>query len=580
MHESKESEFSLYDLFVPLTLKKVIIFLITIGVVVFFNAFFNGFVWDDIGYILLNNELHRFNLLHLFGLKEFTSGGYFRPISAIYFSLFYNLFGSHAFFYHFFQISLHITNACLVYIFFSKFFKNTTAFLLAVLFLIHPIQTEAVVYIGDSQSELLFLFGITALLISLKEKFATKDFVITAILLLLALLTKETGILFVLFITLFQYLVKKRKELTFVLYSLLVIGSYLFIRLVLVKSFFEKNLTSPIGNVSLGERLLNLPNVFFYYLKTFFYPVTLGIDQRWTVTAIDLQHFYFPLFLDLVFLLAIGVVGFILYKNKKQTFLFFVFFAVWFLVSIGMLLQIFPLDMTVSERWFYIPMVGMLGIIGYAIQLISFSNKNIFRYFSITVGMIVVILSVRTMVRTTNWVDTITLYSHDIRVDDNYDLEDNLGTEYAYAGRYKEALPYLQKGVKMAPHSTNIYNLASAYYQLGYYTQAEYYYMLTLKQDDEPDLKRQMTRNAYNGLAQVYVLHKDPKEANVFMTEVLKRYPTSGTFWAYLAITDYKLGNQEKALNEAKKAREILHNSSTEKLYQLILKKKPLDLHQ
>ena len=33
--------------------------------------------------------------------------------------------------------------------------------------------------------------------------------------------------------------------------------------------------------------------IVFYYLKTFFYPAALGIDQQWTVMSIDLLIFLF-----------------------------------------------------------------------------------------------------------------------------------------------------------------------------------------------------------------------------------------------------------------------------------------------
>jgi archaellum biogenesis protein FlaJ (TadC family) len=54
-------------LFSPLTTKKVIVFLFLIGIVVFFNALFNGFAWDDEGFIKDNPEVHSINLITQFG---------------------------------------------------------------------------------------------------------------------------------------------------------------------------------------------------------------------------------------------------------------------------------------------------------------------------------------------------------------------------------------------------------------------------------------------------------------------------------------------------------------------------------
>jgi hypothetical protein len=38
------------------------------------------------------------------------------------------------------------------------------------------------------------------------------------------------------------------------------------------------------------------------------------------------------------------------------------FFFYWFTGSLGLVLNIFPLDMTVSERWLYFPLIGFLGL--------------------------------------------------------------------------------------------------------------------------------------------------------------------------------------------------------------------------
>src|SRR5258706_6543628 len=74
-------------------------FIIVIGVLIYFNALFNSFVWDDITYIVNNQDVHTLNLLHLLGENFFNTINQYRPIPALYFALIYVLFGLQSFFY-------------------------------------------------------------------------------------------------------------------------------------------------------------------------------------------------------------------------------------------------------------------------------------------------------------------------------------------------------------------------------------------------------------------------------------------------------------------------------------------------
>src|SRR3989339_4373 len=138
----QENDFSFTDLFWPLTNKKVVGILIAVGFIVHYHVLFNGFVWDDLTYIIGNPELKNFNLVTLVGPNMFNSSGYFRPLPAVYFSLLHHLFGNTAFFYHFFQLSLHIVCTSLLYFIFQKFFSRGLSLFLALVFLVHPINVE------------------------------------------------------------------------------------------------------------------------------------------------------------------------------------------------------------------------------------------------------------------------------------------------------------------------------------------------------------------------------------------------------------------------------------------------------
>ena len=146
--------------------------LVLLGVLVYGNHLHNTFQFDSVAYIK-NNLLLKDpkSILNLnFWIKGFFSRGFLFMSMAInaYFD------GLRPYGYHVFNLFLHILNSILVFYIFQKallHFKNqiqssenniSISFFAAAIFLIHPIQTESVIYI-ISRSEILastfYLFG-------------------------------------------------------------------------------------------------------------------------------------------------------------------------------------------------------------------------------------------------------------------------------------------------------------------------------------------------------------------------------------------------------------------------------------
>jgi hypothetical protein len=425
--EIYEGEFSFKQYFVPLTTIKAVHWIIIIGLLVFANALFNGFVWDDKTYIVNNLEVHKLDLATLLGPNLFNSAGFYRPISALYFAGLYSLSGATPFLYHLLQILLHITNSVLVFIVFKHFFNKNVSFILALIFLVHPMNVESVSYIASSVSVLFLFFGLLALVLSFKQELKGKKLFSIFCLIFLSMLTKETGFLFLLLILLFIFLYKKR---SFILFSLLSVATtilYLIFRISTIGTTYEKQDFIPIMKLSLDERLLSIPQIIFYYIGTFIFPNKLATSQNWVVHEINFSNFYLPLLLDTLFFISIGLIGIYLYKNKKELFAIFVFFLFWFFAGLEMLLQIVPLDMTVADRWIYFPMVGLLGLIGVSIALLTKRNPHLKKYILVAMIIIICLLAGRTIVRNTNWSNATILYTHDIQVQDDYNKRDGLG---------------------------------------------------------------------------------------------------------------------------------------------------------
>ena len=449
----QDSSFDFKQFFSPLTKSKAILIIVILGFFVYFNSLFNGFVWDDNDFIIKNPEVHQLNIVKLLSPNMFNSGPFYRPIPAIYFATLYTLFGKQPFFYHVIQITLHFIDTSLLYIYLSFFFSGGLSLFLAILFLVHPINGESVVYIGSTQSELYFLFGILALIIGHKQNLSRSKVLMVTGLLFLCSMVKETGFLFILLVIAYRFIfkLKKRKE---VLISGILIGViYACIRVFVGGVKYKMNRIIPIAGLTLSQRLLHIPAIMLYYLKTFGFPLQLGVWQQWTFQTTTFENFFFPLIICLIFFLLLFYAAFFLYKHDRKQFRVFIFFTLWFLSGMGMLLQIVPLDMTVADRWMYFPIVGLLGMLGVGIHTLQLKSSRVKSALIVAAVILIGILSLRTIVRNTNWSDEITLYSHDIQVDDDYFKEAMLARDLRDAGMMDQAVPHYEKSLEFNPYS-------------------------------------------------------------------------------------------------------------------------------
>src|SRR3989344_4336301 len=523
--------------------KKYILIFFFVGFLVFANALFNNFVWDDKVFIIGNPDLYSFNVLKLFGKNYFNYGSYYKPISAIYFSTLYTLFGQNAFYYHLFQLVLHILSVYLVFIIFRKFMKEKISFFLSLIFLVHPMNVESVSYISSSVSEVYFVFGAIAFLKAVKDNPKITSLIFIYLFILLSLFTKETGIVFLLLILIYRFIFNRIKFLYFCLASFMTLAIYIFVRW-LLHGFELINVYSiPIMRLSFWERMINVPAVLFYYLKTFFFPITLSVDQLWIVTKINLTNFYLPLFVlffffSVLFYFTVRLHLVDTHKSKKL-----IFFLIWFLVGILPYTQIVALDMTVADRWFYFAMVGLIGTLGILAEKLSIRFNRIF--FSSLI-IILILFGLRTIIRNSNWQTASTLFSHDIKIEDNYDIENALGAELILDGKYKEAKTYLEKSVATLPYETNLTNLGIAYQKLGDLESARNIYEKALgAKNYNLDTSHKHYELTYANLAEILIVQGNDNKARNLTKAAVSDYPDSVRLWLYLAISEYKLGNKK-----------------------------------
>ena len=213
-----------------------IISLYIIGFILYFRSVFNGFIGDDYTNILRNNLVHNLsNLPKLFTADPlFDKWPYYRPLMYAVFSFIYSIFGAQPGFYHLFDFLLHILNVILLFIFFKKIFimqkfrfSQSLAFVLALIFLVHPVNVETVAYIAVTQDLMLGCFLLLGLLLTdyyCRKKTSIIIVFLIYLLVLASLLSKESGIIAVVLIPAFCYFVYRKLNKTIVSFAVVPFG--------------------------------------------------------------------------------------------------------------------------------------------------------------------------------------------------------------------------------------------------------------------------------------------------------------------------------------------------------------------
>ncbi|MGA3240625.1 MAG: tetratricopeptide repeat protein [Bryobacteraceae bacterium] len=192
--------------------------LVLIAVAVYANSLANGFITDDKLQLLGNplvTDIHK--LPHVFGSGVWSflgyRGNYYRPVQFVLYALLYWVFGPHALGFHCFMVVLHAANTALVYALALRLLNQSTpaAWISAAVFAVHPIHTEAVDWIAALPDVLLTTLSLAGLLAFVRQNGLPNRLQAAGHcgLYLLALLTKETGVMLLPLYVGYQWIVQR-----------------------------------------------------------------------------------------------------------------------------------------------------------------------------------------------------------------------------------------------------------------------------------------------------------------------------------------------------------------------------------
>lgn len=500
-------------------------FLFILGFFAYGNTLGNGLFFDDQDFIYDNVYVQNFAVDKFFTQNAIAGAGkisnYYRPLQELSYSLEYQLFHTAPFIYHLDNLLLHISASILLFLFINKLINNkTVATLTGILFLIHPVQTEAVSYVSGRNDPMYVIFALLTFVFYLNSK--RKYYILSLITYCLSLLSKEAALMLPGLIVLIDYFQTKSLKKTATHFKIflpyiMIAAVYFLLRLTTLNFQDVLNFygTQTLYTTNIFVRLLTFLSTLPTYMGILFYPQTLYIDRPTPVESMLLRS---------SILLSLAVIGIIFSLSvrifKKNP--IFLFCFLWFFIAMIPVSGIIPINGLIYEHFLYFPSVGIFLVVSYLPYLVL--GKIKFRYISFAVLLvtccILLTLLFRTILRNNDWNNPITFYKQTIQHNPtSARLHNNLAMAFADENKNEEAIKEYKMAIKLNDsYPQTHYNLGNTYVAINKLDDAEKEYFISLKID------RTFYRS-YLKLAQIYKAtgNKEKMEKLIKEVEILSR---------------------------------------------------------
>lgn len=537
-----------------------IILLTVLGFIIYSVILDNSIHFDDELWAM-NNAFKDFDIGKIFALQPMRFVTFF----TIAFN--YSIFGDSYWVFYLFNIAIHIFNSILVFqlikILFltprlkdhkSSEYRVFLALLGSLIFLTHPIQTQAVSYIYQRLASITALFYLLTVFFYIKARLTQKSkkqilmYILVVLFALLALFSKENAATLPFAIILIElfFLSETRK----VRWIASVIGLALFCVYIGLYFFFLGNMQiKQFGEFIpkfvyyyTGETItpeiyfLTQPRVIIYYIQLILIPFNQNIDHELTLSK---TFFEFSTIISFVInALFLGVGFFFIKRNKLIS-----FGILWFYLTLAIESSFIPIPDVIFEHRLYLPMFGIslifVGILSYL------TNKKTLPIVFTVVMLLSLAYSILTVIRNGVWQDEFSLWSDAAKKSPHKPrVLNNLGKAYftlanqnikdqkdsAMFANMQLAERYFTNAILHDPKFKDAYTNRGTVSTLLYITTSNRYYLFSALSD-------------YNNILDTVKYKKDSdifaKRGNVYY--LLKNYP--------LAIKDYEIAIKLKPNN-------------------------------
>jgi tetratricopeptide (TPR) repeat protein len=514
-----------------------ILLIAVLGFLAYSNTFHSPFQWDEKSQILENPLIKDPG-----GPGSHAEGYAYNPrrfIGYLTFALNYQAGRFDVAGYHIVNLVVHIANAILVYFLVILVFRTPSmqraagsspalspvliALFSALLFVSHPLQTQAVTYVVQrftSLATLFYLFSIVSYVNSrLTPSMSSSKhrsflwYSLSFVSAVAAMQTKEIAFTLPVVIVLCELMFFEGEFKKRVLFLIPLLSTMLIIPLGLAGTAGSfGDLLSDLGrgtslqtNLPRWDYLMTEMRVIITYIRLLFVPMGQNLDYDYPTYH---SLFTLPVFVSFVFLLSVfGLVAYLLHASRAARlkpapfapyYRFIGFGIVWFFVTLSVESSIIPIVDVIFEHRIYLPSAGAFAAITTGVLLMA-GRLRIERLVVSVLVVTTLAISGVTYARNNVWKSEIGLWEDVVRKSPHKARpHNNLGYLYFEEGRREEALREYQTALRINPRYADAHNnLGNVYYLQGRTDDALREFQAALKINPE-------YADAHNNLGSVY----------------------------------------------------------------------------
>jgi tetratricopeptide (TPR) repeat protein len=516
-----------------------------LGLFIYSNNLDVPFLWDDTSFIGKNPVVR--DLAYFTEPSDAMDTGYYKPLVGRYigylsFALNYRIHGYSVTGYHLFNNITHITSACLLYLLVLFSFRTPLlrtsslkekadyiALFSGLMFVAHPVQTEAVTYIFQRFASLAAMFFLLSVVLYAgwmlaeiksenqestggikKNKKINKIFYILSLLsALLAMKTKENTFTLPLVIMLYDFIFFRAGLKT----RALRIAPFVVVLFVALLTLIGINgapmeVVGQAGALSRGFEDISRSDYFFTqfrvivtYIRLLFLPVGQNLDYDYPLYRSLFEPEVVMSFLFLLSVLSLGVYFIRQSRHADSAVRLAAFGIFWFFATLLVESGIIPLAMLIDEYRVYLPSVGAFAAMAVGLfWLLEELAKNKRLQTAVVAFMIVLplVLSGAAYARNGVYKNKVTLWEDvTMKSPGKARAHYNLGVAYSEGGFESKAIYHYHIALTLNPKCADTnFNIGRLYYRMGLIDHAIGYYKNALNVKPDAD--------AHNNIAVAY----------------------------------------------------------------------------